>query len=39
MSVMGYLGSWQFWVAVVLVGVGVHLIMNVLVPKLMGGGS
>jgi nicotinamide riboside transporter PnuC len=36
---MQYLGNWQFWVAVVVVGIGVHLIMSYVLPKLTGGGS
>lgn len=39
MTLTGLLGSWQFWVAVILVGVGTHLVMNVLLPKLSGGGA
>jgi hypothetical protein len=39
MSLTGLLGSWQFWVAVVLVTFVAHFVMSYLMPMLSGGGG
>lgn len=36
---MQYLGNWQFWAAVIIVGIVVNLVMSYVLPKLSGGGS
>lgn len=39
MTLSGLLSSWQFWVAVVLVGVVTHLVMSYVMPKMKGGSA
>lgn len=39
MTLTGLLSSWQFWVAVLLVGAITHLVMTFIIPKLKGGSS
>lgn len=36
---MTFLGSWQFWVAVIVVTMVAHFLIGMILPKLSGGGS
>jgi len=39
MTLSGMLGSWQFWLAIVIVVAVSHFVMGFILPKLSGGGS